>query len=63
MSKVELSEEQSEVLAETLEWVLSEASAEIASTELMSFRECLKDNRDILREVLSQIEREPVAQK
>lgn len=56
MATLQLSPEESDVLTRTLHWVLSESRMEIAATDLQEFRECLKDQKRQLEDILRQIE-------
>lgn len=55
MTQLTLNEEETGVLADTLEGVLSDLGFEIADTDRMAFREELKKKREILERVLASI--------
>jgi len=50
--KIELGEEEVEVLARALESYLSELSTEIGHTDSRDFRDSLKERREVLQRIL-----------
>lgn len=55
MIRIELTPEKAEMLREILEGYLSDLRMEIADTDLMSFRENLKEREDFLKELLERL--------
>lgn len=55
MTQLELSEEQTAVLRDTLDVVLSNMSYKIAKTDRKEFRDELKNKRDLLREITNEL--------
>lgn len=56
MKDISLTDEQAAALHDLLERVLSDLSFEIASTDLKSFRDGIKDQRDQLKAIQDQLE-------
>jgi len=61
MTQLELSVEEREVLADTLQIYLSNLSYEIANTDSMDFREGLKHKREILDNIQSMLQTNALA--
>jgi len=61
MTQLELSVEEREVLADTLQIYLSNLSYEIANTDSMDFREGLKHKREILNNIQSMLQTNALA--
>lgn len=59
MPTIELSREQAEVLAQTLDSYLSDLRMEIADTDLKDFRDMLKHRKALLNEVLAALRATP----
>ena len=55
MVRMELNEEESEVLRLVLEDYLSELRMEIAHTDSMDFREALKEREELLKRLIAQL--------
>ena len=58
MLRIELTEQQASALAEVLHTTIAELGMEIAATERQSFRDQLKARRLVLRQVLTEVERD-----
>jgi len=52
---LELSDAQQEMLGEVIEKVLGDLSYEIADTDLLSFKDQLKERRDALKAIADQL--------
>ena len=57
MVKLELTDEEKEILKETLEGEISDLGFEIADTEKMELREGLKAKKAVLKKVLDALEK------
>jgi hypothetical protein len=55
--RIDLSEEEAKILRETLSGEISELGLEIADTDQKDFREMLKGRKQILKSVMSKLER------
>jgi len=55
MTQLELNEEQTAVLRDTLDVVLSNMSYEIAKTDRKAFKDELKNKRDLLRKIANEL--------
>lgn len=56
MAKIDLSQDEINILLQTLEGYLSDLSMEISNTDSMDFRDRLKENRHTLQSVLEKLE-------
>ena len=61
MPLLELNEAQHQALRDNLKIVLSDLSVEIASTDLKSFRDGLKEKRDHLKAVFEMLDQAAIA--
>jgi len=57
MIRLELTEQERQVLRDALEGYLSDLRMEIADTDRKNFREQLKQNKEILQNILNQLKR------
>ncbi|MFW6060587.1 MAG: hypothetical protein ACODAQ_10425 [Phycisphaeraceae bacterium] len=57
MPRIELTDEQTAILADLLHNTISDLGMEIAATEQMDFRDQLKHRRDVLHQVLDRLPR------
>mgnify|MGYP006306745731 CR=1 FL=1 len=63
MHRIELNEEQRELLDQTLRSLISELGMEIAETERLRFRDMLKHRRAVMREIVNKLEHAEPAPK
>jgi hypothetical protein len=61
MNRIELSDEETTVLAEVLRSEVSDLSMEIADTDSLDFRERLKHKKSLLEGLARRLENAPVA--
>lgn len=61
MVTVELTDEEAALLAERLEWLVSETRMEMCDTDQADFREALRREKSVLERVIAQLKAEAAA--